>query len=131
VVTICDTSASFVYGGSRGDDGHIIYALQSGGLLSVNASGGEAHPLTTLDADQREASHRLPHVLPGSRAVLFTTMSARVGDVGQVAVKSLETGERRTVIEKGTDARYLRTGHLVYTKSGTLMAAPFDPNRLP
>jgi Tol biopolymer transport system component len=44
--------------------------------------------------------------------------------------QSLATGERKTVMEGGTDARYVSTGHLVYLQLGTLMARAFDPATL-
>ena len=39
---------------------------------------------------------------------------------------SLDNGERRVLITGGSDARYVATGHLLYMKSGTLMAVPFN-----
>ncbi len=44
--------------------------------------------------------------------------------------QSLETGERRVLIEGGRDARYVPTGHLVYALEETLLAVPFDLARL-
>ena len=51
-------------------------------------------------------------------------------DEGQVVAQSLETGERRLLVDGGTDARYVPTGHLVYAQGGTLFAVPFDVARL-
>jgi hypothetical protein len=45
-------------------------------------------------------------------------------------VQSLETGERRILVEGGADARYVPTGHLVYVVADTVMAVPFDLSRL-
>jgi Tol biopolymer transport system component len=42
----------------------------------------------------------------------------------------LRSGERKTLIEGGSDARYLPTGHIVYALGGTLFAVPFDLRRL-
>jgi serine/threonine-protein kinase len=42
----------------------------------------------------------------------------------------LGTGRRKTLIDDAADARYLPTGHLVWVRRGTLVAAPFDPSRL-
>ena len=50
--------------------------------------------------------------------------------LGQIVAQSLETGERYVLVDGGTDARYLPTGHLVYTQGGTLFAVPFDVARL-
>ena len=68
--------------------------------------------------------YRCPKFLPGGKALLFD-----VGDthlLSQVRVLSLETGEQRTVVEKGINAYYASTGHLVYRSGRKLMAAPFD-----
>ena len=51
-------------------------------------------------------------------------------DDAQIVVHSLETGERKVLIEGGRDARYLATGHLVYVFDGTLVAVPFDARRI-
>ena len=48
----------------------------------------------------------------------------------RVAVHSVATGERRNLVQPGTQPRYAHSGHLVYAHGGTLMAAPFDPQRL-
>jgi serine/threonine-protein kinase len=40
------------------------------------------------------------------------------------------SGERQVLIERGTDARYVPTGHLIYALRGTLLAVPFDVARL-
>ena len=71
----------------------------------------------------------MPEILPDGKAVVFTV----INDVNfQTAVLSLETGEKKIVIEGGRQARYVPTGHLLYevANSGTLMAAPFDLTQL-
>ena len=45
-------------------------------------------------------------------------------------MQSLETGVRKTLIEGGSDARYVPTGHIVYASGGTLFAVPFDLAKL-
>ena len=44
--------------------------------------------------------------------------------------QSLTTGNRKVLVEGGADARFVAPGHLVYLRRGTLMAVPFDPQRL-
>ena len=64
--------------------------------------------------------------------MLFTAYGATYQDV-QVIVQSLQTGERRVLIEGGSQARYAPSGHLLYVQPripGTLMAVPFDMERL-
>ena len=96
-------------------------------LFQVSVEGGTPQPLTTLDSANSESDHRSPQVLPDARTVLFTVVSA--GD-SQIVVQSLETEERRVVLEGVTGARYVPTGHLVYPQAGTLMAMAFDLEQL-
>jgi len=44
--------------------------------------------------------------------------------------QSLSTGERRVLVDGGTDGRYVPTGHLVYVYAGTILAVSFDMERL-
>ena len=129
-VTICD-SPTLWGGASWGPDDTIIFAPTSTiGLLQVPASGGTPQVLTTLDSNKGEISHRWPHFLPGGKAVVFNASSGPSWSRWPIVVQSLETGERRVLVEEGTDARYSPTGHLVYVRAGTLMAVPFDLERL-
>ena len=76
-------------------------------------------------ADGEEALS--PQMLPDGESVLFTVQQSRAGEwADQVVVQSLATKERRVVIEGGRDARYVETGHLVYTRRGALLAVPFS-----
>jgi DNA-binding winged helix-turn-helix (wHTH) protein/Tol biopolymer transport system component len=111
----------------------IVFApTPASGLVRVPVDGGRPRPATTLDFTNGERTHRWPEVLPDGRAVLFTV--ARAGSASfeeaEIAVASLETGERRTVHRYGSSARYVPSGHLVYVRGGSLMAAPFDLARL-
>ena len=45
-------------------------------------------------------------------------------------MQSLRSGERIVLIERGRDARYVSTGHVLYRLNGTLLAVPFDVGRL-
>ena len=130
VVTVCQMTLPA--GISWAPDGRIIFANHSGGgLWSVADAGGTPEALTTPDLGKHELSHRLPYVLPDGSAVLFTIQRSPGGwDDTQVAVRSLVTREQKTLVEGGADARYVRSGHLVYARIGTLLAQPFDVSRL-
>ncbi len=72
-------------------------------------------------------------MLPGGDTMLFTLAtitSVDRWDRAQVVAQSLKSGERKVLIEGGSDARYVPTGHLIYTLSGKLLAVPFDIKRL-
>jgi len=114
-------------GASWGSQGTIVFAPGTAGpLQQVLDAGGATQPLTRLE--KGEATHRWPEFLPGGQAVLFAA-GANVAS-SQVAVYSAATGERRTLVPSGTQPRYAPSGHLIYSQEGTLMAVPFDAERL-
>jgi serine/threonine-protein kinase len=99
--------------------------------MRIPDKGGQPKPLTTLNPAKGESTHRWPDILPGGKTALFTIHgltgdyeSARIGAV------SIETGERRMVLEGGTHARYVPTGHILYVRGRSLFAVPFDAKRL-
>ncbi len=129
VVTLCDAPAD--RGGSWGDDGSIVFAGTGGGLFKVSSAGGKPEPLTTLNPQAGETTHRWPQVIPGSKDVIFTdhTRGDQFGDA-EIAVYSTVSGKSKTVLHGGFYARYLPSGHIVYVHNGTLFAVPFDIKRL-
>ncbi len=128
-LTLCECAAN-PRGASWGPNNTIVFApsLESG-IWQVSAGGGTPQVLTTLDSGKGE-SHRWPELLPGGKAVLFTVGPEGGWAEAEIVVQRLDTGERRVLVQRGTDAHYLPTGHLVYLRQGTLMAVPFDLARL-
>jgi eukaryotic-like serine/threonine-protein kinase len=123
-VTLGD--AVFAMGGSWSSRGTIVFVPTTASpLLQVSDAGGAPQPLTHLEKSDR--SHASPEFLPGGKAVLFATGNTAAGS--QVAVQSIATGERRNLIG-GMKPRYAASGHLIFAQGGTLMAVPFDPQRL-
>ena len=126
-ITLC--SANNSRGGSWGEDGNIIAALNLGGGLSrIPAAGGLPTPVSDLQSG--EFSHRWPQILPGDKAVLFTASATAAYDTANIEVMSLADRRRKILVRGGTYGRYLPTGHLIYANRGTLFAVPFDVDRL-
>lgn len=72
--------------------------------------------------------HLYPETIPGGRGLLYTRAGA--GGTSEIALLDLESLEERRLFEGGT-ARYATSGHIVYTSGdGTLLAVPFDADRL-
>ncbi len=129
--TICDTPVAF--GASWGSDDTIIFSRGlSQGLWRVSAAGGTAQAVATPDRTKGELKYLLPQILPGDRAILFTVTHSPLPtwDDTEIVAQSLATGERTVLVKGGADGRYLRSGHLLYVRRGTLMAVPFDLARL-
>jgi Tol biopolymer transport system component len=131
-VTLCDTLND--RGGSWGDDGTIVFTPDNrSALFKVSSAGGIPQPLTTLDKQTDENTQRWPQMLPGSKAVLFTSSNAGGTTAtlnSDIVVYSMATGQRKTLQRGGSYARYLPSGHMVYMQESTLFAVPFDVKRL-
>jgi eukaryotic-like serine/threonine-protein kinase len=123
-VTICDVPEGRGYGASWGDDGTIVFANRFG-ISTVSSDGGSATRAIAV-SDAKGERLLLPKLLPGARDVMFTAIVGTDWGTASVVLQSLDGGERRILIPGGADARYVGTGHLVFMKSGTLMAVPFD-----
>jgi len=118
-------------GASWGEDDRIVLASDEvGGLLLVSANGGVPEPLTEVDTRNGETAHRMPQVLPGGRAVLFTVVKGLYSENGAVVSESFDTHERKVLVTDAADGRFVPTGHLVFARNGALMAAPFSLGRL-
>ncbi|MBM3767761.1 MAG: hypothetical protein FJW32_20420 [Acidobacteria bacterium] len=135
-VTLSDAPVGV--GASWGDDGNIVATLtNNGGLWRISPAGGAPEALTKLNPG--EVSHRWPHVLPGSRTVLFTA-AAQIGtgyEDSVIEAISLRTGARQIVQQGGYYPVFLPgaggssgKGHLLYLHQSTLFAVLFDPVQL-
>jgi serine/threonine protein kinase/Tol biopolymer transport system component len=122
-ITLCD--AANAAGASWSRQGTIVFGT-GGGLMQVSDAGGTPQAMTHLE--KGESAHLWPEFLPDGKAVLFMAAFPI-----RVAVYSLETGKRRDLIQGqgATAPHYLPSGYLVYAQAGgSLMAAPFDAQRL-
>jgi eukaryotic-like serine/threonine-protein kinase len=122
--------ATFPHGASWGSNGVIAFAPSVGSSLKqVPDGGGTPELLTRLE--KGEINQRWPEFLPDGKAVLFTGAPTNTSWTNsRVAAQSVGTGERRNLIQGATHPRYAASGHLVYAQGGSLMAVPFDPQRL-
>jgi serine/threonine protein kinase/Tol biopolymer transport system component len=123
-------NASYPGGASWGNQGMIAFAPANVSVLQqVSDAGGVSQPLTRFE--KADVSHRWPEFLPDGKAVLFAAGNNGTDFTNaQVAVQAVGSGERRNLVQRGTNPNYAPSGHLVYAQGGILMAVPFDPQRL-
>jgi Tol biopolymer transport system component len=119
-------------GGSWGSGNTIVFSALVEGFVNLyraSASGGEPELLAAPSPDIGEVDYLYPDILPGGQSVLFTIFGS---DGLQAAVLSLETGEKKILVQGARQARYANSGHLVYEVpiSGALAAVPFNLGRL-
>jgi serine/threonine-protein kinase len=110
----------------------ILLGMGAGGIQRCNPAGGVPE---TLAVAQRGEALFAPQMLPDGDHVLFSV--AKLADPpsirwdrAEIAVQSVSTGTRRTIITGGSDAQFVPSGHLLYSVNGILFAVRFDPAAL-
>ncbi len=119
--------AASIFSGATWIDDRTLLVGSGGqqGLLRASADGGE--PTQILSPAGAETFYAMPSMLPGGNDALMTVYSTPPNaDTSFIDVLSLKYRSRKTVARGGTAARYLPTGHLIYSNRNTVFAMPFD-----
>ena len=130
-ITICDscTGFSFVWGS---DDTVRYHAAPAGNvstrvLMAVSAQGGRPHEFARPDSASGDA-FRSPILLPGRRTVLFSIYRDAAS---RLAAIDLRTGAITRFDQPGFGPQWVDGGFVVLSNAdGTLIALPFDPDRV-
>ena len=129
-VTIARTDP--IMGATWSGSDTILFGQGPKGIMRVAAAGGDPAVVVSMNSTDGEQA-RMPQYLPGGRSILFTLASGAGGGAwpnARIVVQDLDSETRQTVIEQGTDARFLPSGHLVYQREHSLAAVSFDIGRL-
>ena len=129
VQVLCD--APLGQGGSWNRTGTIVFANLTGPLLGVSDRGGASKPVTSVDPQTGKA-HRWPSFLPDGRHFLYFQDWGTPGGPrpNGIYVGSLDGGEPKLISADLSGSVFFSSGHLMYLQDGSLMAQPFDPERL-
>jgi Tol biopolymer transport system component len=128
VQTIAQSGSGFFGAWTR--DGSILFTSEFGSpIVSVPASGGTPHPVTTIDASQGEVAHFHPAFLPDGRHFVFV---ARNSDPEKTAAMLGEVGSKevRRLFHVDADAIFAEPGYLLFARDNALFAWRFDPRGL-
>jgi len=128
--TLCD--AEILRGASWGGDGQILFSpAGNAALWRVRDTGGKPTQVTSFDSRRGEGTHRWPQILPRGKAAIFTSHFP-TGNYASARIEVLQLGDghRQVLLEGGSDARYLPSGHLVFLRAGSLFAVPFALDQL-
>ena len=120
--------APFGRGGAWGRDGVILYTPDAwSGLYRVSSSGGTPAKVSQPDPAEGQVSHRWPVFLPDGRHFLYLAcnFSGKL-DKNEIFVGSLDSAEKRPVVNASSNAVYVEPGYLVYWRDNALVAQRFD-----
>jgi serine/threonine-protein kinase len=122
--TISDVTTGAV--GTWTKDDEIFVAAEEGRrLLRMSPRGGAP----VVAAGPRDG-FRYGRVTPDGRSALVTLVVNGIGaDFAKMILYNIATGESKTLVTNGYDARLTSTGHLVFGRSGRVFAARFDADR--
>ena len=114
-------------GGTWNNDGVILFGSNTG-LHRVSATGGDPAALTTLDPSQLEIAHAAPYFLPDGRHYLYSTIAGQGSSA--IHAGSLDSKKTTRLLVALSKGMYAEPGYLLFHREGTLIAQPFDANRL-
>lgn len=97
-------------------------------LMRIAATGGATEQVE-INSDTFAAQY-WPNLLPNDDALLFSAQPPTGANDGQITLLTISSGEARILIQDGYNARYVPSGHIVFMRSATLWAVPFDLDRL-
>src|SRR5262249_8790848 len=121
VLVLSETSVRS--GGTWNSSGTILFVPEAGQIASVSAAGGPIVPVI-----QGQARAAWPPFLPHGQHFIF------VGEDDQrsrgIYVGMLGSKETKRLMTSNFEAAYSSPGYLLFMRGDSLMAQPFDPNRL-
>ncbi len=117
-------------GGAWNKDGDILYTPDVfEGVHRISSSGGAATEITKLDSSRLESSHRWPSFLPDGRHFLYLAANfSGHFDQNAIYLGSLDSAERRLIVNASSNAVYAEPGYLLYLRDSDkmLVAQRFD-----
>ncbi|HEY3028155.1 MAG TPA: protein kinase [Pyrinomonadaceae bacterium] len=126
--TLADATA--VRGGAWSREGVIIFgASTSGPLYRIPSAGGQPTVVTALDTTRNQTVHSWPHFLPDGRHFVYLGRSA-LREKSAIYVGSIDASESKFLINADSTPAYAPPGYLLFLRERTLMAEPFDADKL-
>jgi Tol biopolymer transport system component len=127
--TICDTDGA-ARGGAWNRQGVILFGVSPGPIFRVSANGGTPERLTTLDSKRQDFLHRWPAFLPdGNHFLYLASATASTNENSAVFAGSLDGNASKFLFNASSPVAYAN-GYLLYLSGETLMARPFDLEKL-
>jgi Tol biopolymer transport system component len=122
-------SSGIARGASWGKDGTILFAKGNTGICRVASTGGSVSEVTKLDFSLLEGSHRWPSFLPDGQHFLYGIRSGLPEKQG-IYAGSIDGKTKKRLLPHDSFAVYAAPGYLMYLDGDTILAQPFDSDRL-
>jgi len=129
---ICDAPNG--RGGTWNSAGVILFSPDNTtGLSLVSAAGGVPVVVTHAESSRMQDNHRWPMFLPDGNHFLYVTQSIGAGGASEkdvlIAGSLSDSSYRNELLHVSSNMEFTR-GHLLYYQQKTLMARPFDPDKI-
>src|SRR4029453_1031426 len=117
-------------GGGWGRRDVILFGPMTGGpLFTISSNGGQPTPVTRIDATRNETIHAWPYFLPDGRHFIYLARSAN-REKSAIYVAAIDSNETKLLINADSTPAYAPPGYILFVRNRTLMAQPFDPDKL-
>ncbi len=134
--TVSDLPSNF-RGGAWAPGGEIVFGVANKGLFRVPEAGAAPSPLTKVESARGEIFHTTPSFLPDGQHFIYLrqgTVDVRGIYVGSLALKPEQQSTKRLLAADGigvfTQRSGSRRGYILFLREGSLLAQPFNPQRL-
>jgi Tol biopolymer transport system component len=113
------------------DDRIVLGTTKPWSLVAYPADGSAPGEPVPLHGASPDSDFVLLRALPDDRTLLATGwFFVEPRGRWEILAVDVETGESRSLIEDSWRAAWSSTGHLLFTRGGSLLGVPFDPERL-
>ena len=122
---VVSRTTSNPFGATWTIDDTILFG-QAEGVFRVSADGGTPELVIRASPGERVFG---PQLLPDGDSVLVTVTTGTWDEGQNRRGVAINWRAERCVLEGGSDARFVPTGHLIYALGDALLAVAFDPDR--
>lgn len=123
--TLCESSAG--RGGTWNKDGVILFSPGLGeGLYRISGAGGTVSPVTTLEAEREEATHRFPNFLPDGDHFFYLSRSVKPENTGIFLGSLSSPKSAKRILADESVCYYSDPGYILFMREGNVVAQQFD-----
>jgi eukaryotic-like serine/threonine-protein kinase len=121
---LCDAGGDGISGTWNQDD--VILFENSGSIHRVAAAGGVSTPVRMPEKSKDGGAYKFPYFLPDGQHFVYVA----AGSKPEVRVGALDSTDDKSLFAANSRVVYAPPNHLLFLRDGTLMAQPFDPQKL-